>query len=117
VNLEGSAGALIFDVTDSGAAVEVFQPFEVVAATDVLLGTSMVSEGDVALTLELSAFTPQSAVAFTIDVDDTLGGREITVAGSEILGGTVSVAIAGVVKEVTFNEHAEALIEWSACQS
>ena len=117
VNLEDSAGALIFDVTDSGAGVEVFQPFEVVSGAEFLLGTSAVSDGDVALTLELSALTPQSPVAFTIDVDDTLGGREITVAGSEILGGTVSVAIEGVVKEATFNERAVALIAWSACQS
>ena len=117
LDLTGSAGALLFDVAQSGAGVEVYQPFEVVAGADVLLGASSVADGDRRLTIELASLQPGKPFAFTIDVDDTLGGREITVAGSEILGAVVSVQAGDETRVSAFDEAAIANIDWSTCQS
>ena len=91
IDLAGSAAGLIFDVTGAGAGVEVFQPFELVRGGDVVTTAPEVGDGDTSVTLTLDGLGPQQDVAFTIDVDDTTGGREITVNGSEILGASVEV--------------------------
>ena len=92
VDLTGSTSGLIFDVTDSGPGVEVFQPFQVVSGQDLLAGTPNVADGDKSVTLLLKTFGQGQSVAFTIDVDDTSGTREITVSKGEIRGATVTIA-------------------------
>ena len=117
VDLRGSAGALLFDVAESGAGVEVFQPLEVVMGEDALLNVTTVADGDQSLTIELSALKPGVPFAFTIDVDDTLGAREITVSGSEILGAEVTLTSGSETRTALFGENAEAVINWSSCGS
>jgi hypothetical protein len=92
LDLTGSTSGLIFDVTDSGPGVEVFQPFQIVSGQDLLANTPNVADGDKSVTLLLETFGQGQSVAFTIDVDDTSGTREITVSNSEIRGATVTIA-------------------------
>ncbi|MBT8413073.1 MAG: aggregation factor core [Boseongicola sp.] len=117
VDLRSSAGALIFDVTENGAGVDVFQPLEVVAGSDALLGETTVADGDQNLTIALSALQPGAPFAFTIDVDDTLGAREITVSGSEIIGAEVTLSTNSKTRSAVFGENAQAVIDWPTCDS
>lgn len=86
-----SQGRLVFDVTPAGAGVEVFQPFEITAGLDRLATVPEVVDGQSDLMLQLVQFAAGDMVAFTIDVDDTIGQREITVTGSEITGAEASL--------------------------
>ena len=114
-DLTGSAGKLIFDVTEQGAGVEVFQPFELVAGKDKVVSASPVADGDKALRLDLSALPAGAEVAFTIDVDDTIGAREITVGRSEIVGATVTLTAGDTEARAVFDETATAQINWPDC--
>ena len=69
------------------------------------------------LRLDLASLTPDAPVAFTIDVDDTMGAREITVARSEILGATVIVENAAGLKAAIFDDNAMATVAWSVSPS
>ncbi|WP_371157056.1 aggregation factor core [Jannaschia sp. 2305UL9-9] len=91
IDLSGSASGLVFDVTGSGAGVQVFQPFELVAGQDLLSGQPVVRDGDQRITLPVTGLLAGQTIAFTIDVDDTVGTREITVSDSEIIGASVRV--------------------------
>lgn len=117
VDLTGSAGQLIFDVSETGAGVEVFQPFELVAGGDRVTGASRVSDGDKRLTLELNGLPKGADVAFTIDVDDTIGAREITVTDAEIEGAVLRIRSGDRVAEALFEGDAIARIDWSDCAS
>lgn len=114
IDLEGSAGALVFDVTGAGAGVEVFQPFELVAGAEFVLAATPVSDGDRALVLELSALPNGAEVAFTIDVDDTIGAREITVSGAEIEGAAVRLVSGAKTTEARFGSDATAVLDLCA---
>lgn len=92
IDLSGSDAGLIFDVTNSGQGVEVFQPFVLVSGKSFVSGAPVVKDGDNKVTLKLSDLVKGKPVAFTVDVDDTAGGREITVSGSEIAGASISVS-------------------------
>lgn len=102
LDLKGSAGALVFDTTDQGAGVEVFQPFELVSGKAVVTGTSTVTDGDTRLTIDIKGLNAGEKLAFTIDVDDTLGQREITVNDAEISGAIVSTTGAGEQASAAF---------------
>lgn len=115
LDLSASSAGLIFDVTDAGAGVEVFQPFEVVEGVEVLTQIPTVSDGQSQIRLDLAGLAPGQAVAFTIDVDDTLGQRAITVSGSEIEGATVAYTLDGNTFTATFSSNAEAGIPVSGC--
>lgn len=91
IDLKNSAGGLVFDITDQGAGVEVFQPFELISGNEVVIKTSSVADGDTQLTIDISSLKPNQELAFTIDVDDTLGQREITVNDAEISGAEASI--------------------------
>jgi hypothetical protein len=103
VDLNGSAGALVFDTTDKGAGVEVFQPFELVAGKAFVTDHSTVSDGEKVLTINVKNLKAGGKIAFTIDVDDTLGQREITVNDAEISGATASTQVSGATEVATFN--------------
>ena len=117
VDLGTAPAGLIFDVTASGAGVEVFQPFDVVAGADALTSLPKVADGDSAVTLDIKSLGVGQAIAFTIDVDDTGGGREITVNGSEISGATVKASFEGTQTMGTFDSSAKANTPTAACQS
>ncbi len=116
-DLATAPAGLIFDVTASGAGVEVFQPFDVVAGAEVLNGLPAVLDGDAAITLDLKGLATGQSVSFTIDVDDTGGGREITVSNAEIAGATVTAAIGTTTAAGTFGETSTAVVPLPACLS
>ncbi|MEL7212227.1 MAG: aggregation factor core [Pseudomonadota bacterium] len=117
IDLGGSAAGLIFDVTGTGAGVEVFQPFELTAGADQIASSPVVRDGDSAVVLSVTELAPDQSVAFTIDVDDTLGARAITVSDAEIAGATVSVRQGDRLLQATFDETASAQIAMPDCTS
>lgn len=115
IQLAGSAGALIFDVTETGAGVEVFQPFELVAGGDNLSAAPQVSDGDQSLTLLVDRFRAGTEIAFTIDVDDTINAREITVTNSEIEGASIQLVAGNETLSAPFGSSARATLDWNGC--
>lgn len=110
IDLDGSAGALVFDVTEAGAGVEVFQPFELVEGADLVTSRTDVKDGDTQVQLGLTGLASSQNVTFTIDVDDTINAREITVTDSEIEGAVLRVTLNGQDKQAVFGANAVALI-------
>lgn len=86
IDLGTAPAGLIFDITDAGAGVDVFQPLEWVLGKAT---TSKVTDGDTVLSMSLKGVTPGAGWAFTVDIDDTTSVRQITVDGSEMAGATV----------------------------
>lgn len=117
IDLAGSSAGLVFDVTGQGAGVEVFQPFELVSGGDLLSSAPRVRDGDNALTLALTSLGQGQSVSFTIDVDDTIGAREITVSHAEISGASVRVETAMNQGSGTFGNNAIAVAPLRACVS
>ncbi|SLN16085.1 hypothetical protein PSA7680_00433 [Pseudoruegeria aquimaris] len=115
LDLSKSAGGLIFDVTGRGAGVEVFQPFEMVAGAEALASLPKVRDGQDRLELAIENLPPGGLIAFTIDVDDTLGARAITVSGAEIAGATVSHVHGQGATMATFTEGATARLSGNGC--
>lgn len=117
LDLSGSDAGLVFDVTEAGAGVQVFQPFELVSGRDLVQQLPEVRDGDQALVLALSGLPVGAPVRFTIDLDDTKGARGITVSGSEIAGATVRVTQAGVRYDGVFGTDARARVALPGCGS
>ncbi len=93
-DLTQSQGKLIFDTTEAGAGVEVYQPFSVRSGNLELVSGTNVSDGDKTLTIMITDLKPTEVASFTIDVDDTLTQSElgnIRVSRSEIAGAKVSI--------------------------
>jgi hypothetical protein len=117
IDFTTSDAGLIFDVTADGAGVEVFQPFDVTQGADLLTGLPTITDGDQTATLMMTGLAPGQKIAFTIDVDDTQGAREITVSGSEIKGATVSLTANGQQVSADLGADAEAVLATAACTS
>lgn len=117
IALDGSAGGLIFDTTDQGAGVEVFQPFQLVAGRDLVTQAPEVKDGDTELQLRLSGLPKGQSIAFTLDVDDTGGAREITVSGAEIEGAMLRVRSDTGTQEARFGTDARARTALRDCAS
>ena len=117
LDLAGSAAGLIFDVTGQGAGVEVYQPVELVEGAEIVAAMSRVEDGDAVIVLDLLALDAGQSVAFTVDVDDTLGGREITVSDSEIVGANVTLAAGGQTWSGTFSDRSIAQVDLPDCQA
>lgn len=115
IDLSTSVGKLIFDVTGAGAGVEVFQPLELVYGADALRDIPLVVDGQTSIDLEISSLKSGNQLAFTIDVDDTIGQREITVSGSEIVGAIVSYTRFEESKNAVFSPKAKAHIKTLEC--
>jgi hypothetical protein len=115
IDLSQSAGRLIFDVTEKGAGVEVFQPLEFVEGVDALRQLPSVVDGQNTIELEIASLAAGGKLAFTIDVDDTIGQREITVTGSEIEGATVSYTDANEATTATFSSEALVNLKTKDC--
>jgi hypothetical protein len=115
VDLTDSAGRLIFDVTEQGKGVEVFQPFELISGKEALVGLPTVRDGDKVVILNVKELKAGNQIAFTIDVDDTIGAREITVSNAEIEGASAIFESAGKVYSANFGAKAKALIKQISC--
>ena len=101
IDMNESAGNLLFDTLDGGDGVEVYQPFEVssrygASGEAKLSFIPTLADGDQDITLNFSQFPPESKFSFTIDVDDQLTESElgqIRVSGGEISGSVLSVTL------------------------
>ncbi len=91
IDLSQTNGALIFDVTADGDGVEVFQPIRVESGGLSLPVLPEVNDGDNTLNLDLAGLPAGQSLTVTVDIDDTIGAREITVSGSEFVGATVQI--------------------------
>jgi len=133
LDLDGSAGRLVFDTAPGGQGVEVFQPFRtesgVVRVADVrapddggetlalefVATTRNASEGDAGA--DAGVFDAGATYVFSIDVDDRLRESDlgqIRVSGSEIAGGRLSARIvheSGVVERLDGPFDATARVE------
>jgi hypothetical protein len=103
IDLSGSAGALIFDVTADGAGVEVFQPVEI--ETGGTIATPVV-DGDQQVSFRISTLSAGEEVVISADLDDVLTQSalgQIRVAGSELDGATVQMTISGESQAAVFS--------------
>ncbi|SEV98848.1 hypothetical protein SAMN04488515_0535 [Cognatiyoonia koreensis] len=107
IDLRGTAAGLIFDVTASGAGVEVFQPVEVETG-NVLI--SPVADGGQVLHLHVPDFASGESIRLTADLDDTTSNRQITVNGSEMVGATVTVAYGAFMQTAPFDSDGLAAV-------
>lgn len=117
IDLSKSTAGLIFDTTNQGAGVEVFQPFEITSGSAFLSNLPRVSDGDNQVKLSFVDFRKGEKISFTVDVDDTIGQREITVSGSEISGAGVSLVTDAGAREAKFTNLAVAQINMDNCTS
>lgn len=115
LDLKSSKSGLIFDVTNKGAGVEVFQPLQFVAGQKALSSIPKVRDGDNKIVLNILKLRSGESIAFTIDVDDTMGGREITVSGSEIAGAKVRLETKNRSLIGTFSSKARATLRLDSC--
>ena len=102
-------------VERAGAGVEVFQPLEFVKGENALTDIPRVRDGDNLISLNVQRLAPGQEIAFTIDVDDTMGGREITVSDAEIKGAMVRFVSGSIQSEAAFDRRANALLKMSGC--
>ncbi len=113
INLSPSKGQLIFDTSETGAGVEVYQPFEITAGGDALTSdgqTLSVSDGDQQLALPIQSLASGQTVSFTIDVDDNLTNSirgKTQVVGSEMQGATIGISALSVA---SFNSNNSATV-------
>lgn len=117
IDLSGSAGGLIFDVTGAGAGIQVFQPFRVVVGEALLTGLPEVSDGDTSIVLPLRGLESGAQVAFTIDVDDTVSSYGTMIAGSEIEGATLRIDTGNGAMEGAFGRDSRAAVAVASCVS
>ena len=68
-------------------------------------------DGDRQVVLSIRRLAPGIRIAFTIDVDDTISPRGITVSGSEIEGAVLRVNVAGTTSSGRFSRQGEALVQ------
>lgn len=118
IDLSESTGKLIFDTSETGAGVEVFQPFEVTEGAIELLSGDSVNDGDTRLALRITNLSAGTRAVFTIDLDDSLPESELgmtRVTGTEMSGATVSLALETELTAV-FGLDDNALLTGSSCQ-
>ncbi|MEN8894713.1 MAG: aggregation factor core [Yoonia sp.] len=113
IDLSGSNAGLVFDVTAAGAGVEVFQPFVLVSGAQNVTGYSELTDGDTMLRLDIATLT--TPIAFTTDLDDTIGQREITISNAEIAGATVTLSTADETITAPFGDNAVARLTPNGC--
>lgn len=117
IDFAATNAGLIFDVSAAGAGVEVFQPFEVTEGATLLTSQPTITDGDQTATFSIATLGPDQKIAFTIDVDDTNGTREITVSDDEINGALISINAGGKQTTAVLAENAEAMLTVDGCES
>lgn len=115
IDLSSSASGVIFDVTGEGAGVEVFQPFQLVSGSAYVDEITTVADGERVVTLLLKSLPASQSIVFTTDLDDTDGGREITVTDEEIRGAAVAVQVGSWNASESFGDSAELTVPLPAC--
>ncbi|WP_375280581.1 aggregation factor core protein MAFp3, isoform C [Pseudooctadecabacter sp.] len=119
VDLVPSPSGLIFDVSSQGAGVQVNQPVEIVDGAALVATMSVVNDGDQLLTLRLAEMQAGDVIRLTLDLDDTVSTREITVDGAEIAGAQVIVTREGesLFRTGLFDASGRALVPLDGCLS
>ena len=117
IDFTGSHAGLIFDVSGTGAGVEVFQPFELTSGAEFLNSLPTISDGDHLAVLDISGLKTNASIAFTIDVDDTRGARAITVSDSEISGTIVSFKSESTTVSAVMGDEAEVKLSVPKCDA
>lgn len=117
LDLGASAAGLIFDVTEKGAGVSVFQPLEFVAGQEFLMSVPEVRDGDTRLELSIDTLGPGQSIAFTIDVDDTAGSSATMISGAEIQGARVLVGNGTPIAQARFSRDAVARVAYNSCSA
>lgn len=118
LDLAPSQGQLIFDTSATGAGVEVFQPFDVIAGAQYLKDMPKITDGDQAVTLTLTDLPKGAQIAFTIDVDDQLVAGElgqIRVTNSEIKGAILQSTTDTKTTQSFFDDTAQARLDIGSC--
>jgi len=115
IDFKNSAGELIFDVTGSGAGVEVFQPIRVESGAKYLTQKPIVKDGQTEVTFNLSALDVGKKLVVSTDVDDTIGAREITVETSEFSGTEVRVTVGGKTFSAVFADTPQTVVNLDGC--
>ena len=115
LDLSESIAGLIFDTTDKGAGVEVFQPLQLVSGAQYLSSIPAVKDGDTSVEFKIEKLGPKQKLAFTIDVDDTAVGRQITVTDSEIVGGKVVLVRQASIHSASFEAGSELVLQLPKC--
>lgn len=98
IDLNGTAGGLLFDVTAGGAGLSVYQPFQIAEGRESIRSFGEVSDGDRVATIEFARLEGRDRVVFTGDVDDTLANGpmgQTMIDGSEIAGAGISINLPG----------------------
>ena len=108
IDLATAPAGLLFDVTDQGAGVHVFQPFELTAGHDQVLEPPLVKVGDKAVTLRVARLVSGQSVDFMIDVDDT-GDSPTMISGAEIADAKVILESSQGAFQGGFNNKAVAI--------
>ncbi len=65
--------------------------------------------------IKVAKLSPRESIAFTIDVDDTLGTRETLVADSEINGASLQLLFDSQILTKSFGNTAEAVVKLPDC--
>lgn len=115
LDLGTAPAGLIFDVTASGAGVEVFQPVELVSGQ---ASMATVTDGDQVLLLDVPGLTDGAPVTISADIDDTMANSasgQIIVRGSEIAGASVRVMDGDMTYTGTFDEAGMARVAIPGC--
>ena len=87
------------------------------AGADVLTEMPEVRDGDRKVLLNIGELAQDAEVAFTIDVDDTIKAREITVTDAEIIGATVRIALKGETFSGPFSGDSIATVTLPGCDN
>jgi len=103
IDLSRSAGKLIFDTTDGGKGIDVFQPFRTVSGNAKINNSNPVSDGGNIMELTFSSFKSGDRYMFSIDVDDQLSQSDL--GQTRVTGGEMENAevILGMKKEGGMN--------------
>ena len=119
IDLTDSKGKLIFDTTETGAGVEVFQPFEVTEGNIELASTDFVNDGDTILSLKINELDGNTSSSFTIDLDDTLENSDlgmIRVTGAEIADASIIIKTVDEQSfSALFNDKSRASLALTKC--
>lgn len=107
LNLQPSAGRLIFDTESGGTGVEVFQLFRGEDGDAELSAAPVVKDGDDRLALAFKSFGSGQTYRFSIDVDDQLTNSDlgqIRVSGGEMQGAQLTVTtVEGSIYSAVFD--------------
>ncbi|MDF1792601.1 MAG: hypothetical protein P1U88_11860 [Thalassobaculaceae bacterium] len=113
IDLGPSQGRLIFDVTERGAGLSVYQPFEEATGSAEIENRTDIGDGDTVMTMKFRRFEPGETFGFRIDLDDTAGFAPTVVSDDEIADGHIRAAFTApgrgtVTREATFDDNSEA---------